>query len=290
MMNNGQPMNRWLLALVVSVFIGICRGALGSALGSALAVDDACLKAAKTELEKLYCKVVSEGQGDGLPSPTDFKRNDPGVQALLLRRPAGRLGLELPETDGTSATPRQPEASLEPVPKPRPQEPESDPQPAGRLADCRLEGQRITCPRGRFALLENLPNSELADGVLGPDNRLGLSSFEGGRDNAEAVRRYLSDAYDQYILKMVDIGLGANTMSFTAFHNAFHTLEDAGVDFAGRMEQTFSLLKQDKKTLGVKARYHDELPQDLSLCTVINADIIVCDNVGTNWVFVSPTR
>jgi hypothetical protein len=40
----------------------------------------------------------------------------------------------------------------------------------------------------------------------------------------------------------------------------------------------------------VKARYHDELPQDLSLCTVINAGIIVCDNVGTNWVYVSSTR
>jgi len=104
------------------------------------------------------------------------------------------------------------------------------------------------------------------------------------------VRRYLSKAYDRYIPAMVDIGLGANTMSFTAFHNAFHTTEDGGIDFARRMEQTFTLLKQDKKNLAVKARYHDELPQDLSLCTVINREIVVCDNVGTNWVYVSPSR
>ncbi len=267
------------LTLLVSVF-GF------SLTQSAFAADDACMKAAKTELEKLYCTVVSEGQGAGLPSPTDFKRNDPSVQALLLRRPAQRLDLEVPEVSGTSAEPQQPQSA----PEPAPAEPGNDPQPTGRLNDCRLEGQRITCPQGHFDLVANQPNSKLAEGVLESDNRLGLSSFEGSRTDEEAVRRYLSDAYDQYIPRMVDIGLGANTMSFTAFHNAFHTMEDAGVDFARCMEQTFSLLKQDKKTLGVKARYHDELPQDLSLCAAINAGIIVCDNVGTNWVFVSASH
>lgn len=257
-------MAKWLALLT----LGACFDA-----AQAAPVDDACMDGAKTELEKLYCKVVSEGQGAGLPSPTDFKRNDPQVQALLLRRPAGRLGLELPQPE--------PERSSQP---------ENGPGPAGRLADCRLQGQRITCPQRRFELVENQPNRKLAEGALEPDNSLGLRPFKGNRNDEEAVRRYLSDAYDRYIPKMVDIGLGANTMSFTAFHNAFHTIEDGGVDFARRMEQTFTLLKQDKKTLAVKARYHDELPQDISLCTVINRDIIVCDNVGTNWVYVSPSR
>lgn len=268
---------RWL-ALVV---LGACVGYAWAA-----PADDACMEDAKTELEELYCTVVSEGQGAGLPSPTDFKRNDPGVQALLLRRPAGRLGLEVPLVSGTSAKSQPPHAK----PEPAPAETEEDQEPTGQLTECRLEGKRITCPQRRFELVANQPNSKLADGVLEPDNRLGLSSFKGNRNDEEKVRRYLSDAYDRYIPKMVDIGLGANTMSFTAFHNAFHTMEDAGVDFAQRMEQTFSLLKQDKKNLAVKARYHDELPDDLSLCAVINRDIVVCDNVGTNWVFVSPSR
>ena len=277
-------MTRWLWAVVFSVCAGLAQ--------AAPATDGACMEAAKTELEQLYCKIVSEGQGSGLPSPTDFKRNDPGVQALLLRRPAQRLGLEVPETNGTSAEPQRPQAPPQTVADPAPAsiEPETDPLPSDELAECRLEGQRISCPQGRFDLVSNLPNSQLADGVLEPENRLGLGSFEGNRNDDEAVRRYLSNAYDQYIPKMVDLGLGANTMSFTAFHNAFHTMEDAGVDFGYRMEQTFTLLKQDKKTLGVKARYHDELPQDLSLCTVINADIVVCDNIGTNWVYASPSR
>lgn len=263
---------------------------LGLCIGTANAAGSACLESAETELEKLYCKVVAEGEGAGLPSPTDFKRNDPQVQALLLRRPAGRLGLEVPQPEA-SATADARTQTEQADPQPEVTEPENNPPAdSGQLVDCRLEGQRITCPERRFDLAMNQPNGRLADGALEPDNRLGLSSYEGNRNDEEAVRRYLSDAYDRYIPKMVDIGLGANTMSFTAFHNAFHTMEDAGVDFARRMEQTFSLLKQDKKNLAVKARYHDEVPNDLSLCTFINRDIIVCDNVGTNWVYVIPSR
>lgn len=266
---------RWLFLLT-----------LGAFAGSLNATGEGCLENARTDLETLYCKVVSEGQGAGLPTWTDFRRNDPKVQALLLRRPAGRLGLVVPEVTASSAKPPQPQ-------------PANDPDDAkqvdtrqfrGKLARCRLEGPRINCPQGRYDLISNLPNRKLANGVLAAENHLGLSSFTGDRSDEDAVRRYLSDAYDRYIPKMVEIGLGANTMSFTAFHNAFHTMEDGGVDFARRMERTFTLLKQDKKNLAVKARYHDELPQDLSLCAVINADIVVCDNVGTNWVYVSPSR
>ena len=66
---------------------------LAWALGgsAAYAANDGCMDGAKTDLEKLYCQVVREGQGAGLPSATDFRRNDPQVQRLLLRRPAGRL-------------------------------------------------------------------------------------------------------------------------------------------------------------------------------------------------------
>ncbi|NMT62655.1 hypothetical protein DIT72_04750 [Marinobacter orientalis] len=258
-------------------------------MSTANAAGSACLEGAETGLEKLYCEVVAEGGGAGLPSPTDFKRNDPQVQALLLRRPAGRLGLEVPQP-GASATADARTQTEQADTQPEVAEPENNP-PAdgGQLADCRLEGQRITCPERRFDLAMNQPNSRLADGALEPDNRLGLSSYKGSRKDEEAVRRYLSDAYDRYIPKMVDIGLGANTMSFTAFHHAFHIMEDGGVDFARRMEQTFTLLKQDKKNLAVKPRYHDELPGDLSLCMEINRDIVVCDDVGTNWVYISPS-
>ncbi len=255
---------------------------------SVASADEACLTSAQTDLERAYCEVVERGGGAGLPSMVDFRRNDPNVQALLLRQPAKRVGLALPKD---SAKPK-------PVSKPEP-EPEmaaptrqptktssSEPSIAQGLADCQLKRELIQCPSTAYKLAGNRTLAALDDGVLEPGNRLGIEPFNGVRNDDEAVRSYLSNAYDRYIPKMLAIGLGANTMSFTAFHNAFHTLEGGGVDFSERMEQTYELLKQDRKTLGVKTRYHDELPENLAQCVTIDYNIVVCDNVGTNWVFV----
>lgn len=252
--------------------------------------DDRCLQSASTELERLHCQVVAQGGGQGLPSQADFRRNDPSVQALLLRRPAQRLGLTVPEAPVTSG-------GAQTSPEPQPSAAESASEPAEStpvrsdgLADCRLRGEGIVCRDRQYHLALNRPNGDLAPGVLTAQNRLDLQPFSGDRTNEQQVRRYLSNAYDRYIPKMLAIGLGANTMSFTAFHNAFHTLESGGVDFAERMEQTYELLKQDKKNLAGQARYHEQLPEDLALCEPVGADIIVCDNVATNWVFVDRTR
>ncbi len=274
-------LNRLLLAALV----------LATASGVAVA-EEACSASATTDLERLYCDVVAQGGGQGLPSQADFRRNQPQVQALLLRRPAKRLGLSVP---AVSAEPAQskPAPALPASPKPPKPEPEqADLQSTrfGQLASCALNGERIVCPDRQFKLALNQPNRALAPGVLEDENRLGLRPFQGDRSDEQQVRAYLSSAYDRYIPKMLAIGLGANTMSFTAFHNAFHTLEDGGVDFAERMERTYQLLKQDKLNLAVQARYHDRLPENLALCEVINPDIIVCDNVATNWVFVSRTQ
>lgn len=248
--------------------------------------DEACLATAQSNLERLYCEVVARGGGAGLPSAVDFQRNDPKVQALLLRQPAKRLSLTMPEV---SASPES-----EPEPEPEPTTPEGEPanEPnselsiARGLAGCQLKGEFIQCPNAAYELAGNRTLASLKDGVLEPGNRLEIVPFDGERNDDEAVRSYLSAAYDRYIPKMLAIGLGANTMSFTAFHNAFHTLESGGVDFSERMGQTYELLKQDRKTLGVNTHQHDELPENVSLCETINRDVIVCDNVGTNWVFV----
>lgn len=242
--------------------------------------DEACLTSAQSDLERLYCEVVERNGGAGLPSAMDFKRNDPKVQALLLRRPAKRLGLALPEISAPSET----EATKPSVESPKESSTESSIFQG--LADCQLRSKFIQCPKATYELTGNRTLASLDDGVLEPGNRLGIVSFDGERNDDEAVRSYLSAAYDRYIPKMLAIGLGANTMSFTAFHNAFHTLENGGVDFSERMGQTYELLKQDRKMLALTTRYQDELPESLSLCTVINRDVIVCDNVGTNWVFV----
>lgn len=264
-------------------------------LPSAASANDQCLSAAETDLERLYCEVFSKGGGAGLPSQPDFNRNDPQVQALLLKRPAARLGLTVPAPGKTAPPQPTPVDKASTAASPASSHPgkesservaEPEPGVTQNLSGCELNGEQIRCPRGHYQLAENRPLSAIAEDALGPDNQLSFPSFEGNRSDETVVRPYLSDAYDQYIPKMLRIGLGANTMSFTAFHNAFHTLEGGGVDFAERMARTYELLKQDRRTLGVKTRYHDELPTNLTLCNTINRDVIVCDNVGTNWVFV----
>ncbi|WP_286221163.1 hypothetical protein [Marinobacter apostichopi] len=274
-------LNRSLLAALV----------LAMASGVVVA-EEVCSASATTDLERLYCDVVAQGGGQGLPSQADFRRNQPQVQALLLRRPAKRLGLSVPAvtTEPAQSKPAPASQASTKPPKPEPEQADSQPTRFDQLADCALKGERIVCPDRQFKLALNQPNRALAPGVLEDQNRLGLRPFQGDRSDEQQVRAYLSGAYDRYIPKMLAIGLGANTMSFTAFHNAFHTLEDDGVDFAERMERTFQLLKQDKLNLTVQARYHDRLPENLALCEVINPDIIVCDNVATNWVFVSRTQ
>ncbi len=277
--------------------------------------DSGCLNAAKTELEQAYCKVVSGGEGAGLPSFEDFRRNDAMVQALLLKRPAERLGLALPGRNRTQGAPSTAVQQQPPPPSQprhsagqqadRPSAPTATPASPTRAAssspaqsgfaamdvsDCRLTGQGdvILCPDSRYVLASNRPKGELRPGVLDDGNRLDLPSFRGRRSDDQAVIGYLSDAYARYVPKILEIGLGGATLSFTEFHHAFHTTEAAGIDFARRSEETFQLLKADRKTLGVQSRLHDRVPAGIESCMDISPEIIVCDDVGTNWVYVRP--
>ncbi|TBW58120.1 hypothetical protein EZI54_04490 [Marinobacter halodurans] len=251
-------------------------------------VYGACPKDPATAYEQLYCDIQAKGGGSTLPSFEDFRRNSPQVQALLLKRPAARLGLSVPGPEAAtsqSAKPSPPGTSERPK-----TEPESGPTPPPAVASafegCQLGGTVIRCPSARYELATNQANSALRAGVLDDDNRLGLSAYRGDLSDETAVRAYLSDAYDRYIAKMLEIGLGGTTMSFTRFYNSFRRHEAKGIDFAQRMDETFDYLKQDKRTLGVNRKPPDELPKSLKNCAPSGARVIVCDNVATNWVYV----
>lgn len=245
-----------------------------------------CPEQPPTQYERIYCEIKSKGGGAALPSFEDFRRNDPNVQALLLKRPASSLGIDLPAS--TQPTPEVPSSDSKPQrPKPaaEPPKPESIPV-AGALGECGLQGATIQCLGQSYQLAKNRPNSALKDGVLDESNKLGLESFAGDLSNETTVRTYLSNAYDRYIAKMLEIGLGGATMSFTRFYNSFYRHEAEGVDFAERMESTFSYLKQDKRNLAVSGRLTDELPKRIQECAWAGHSLIVCDNVATNWVYV----
>lgn len=94
--------------------------------------------------------------------------------------------------------------------------------------------------------------------------------------DTEAVQSYLSDAYRLYIPKMLDIGLGATTLSFTKFHRAFHVNEAQGVDFAERLEASYALLKNDWMSPAVDTRIPVNRPASMSACEQLNERYFVC--------------
>ncbi|ENO14764.2 hypothetical protein J057_05416 [Marinobacter nanhaiticus D15-8W] len=232
----------------------------------------------------MYCEIKAKGGGTTLPSFEDFRRNAPQVQALLLKRPAQRLGIEIPKPAANAMAPTADDEHRS-QPEPETAVPETSPTPAG-MDNCVLKGKVILCSGRIYRLATNQPNSALGEGVLGESNTLALESFSGGLNDEAAVRRYLSNAYDRYIAKMVEIGLGGATMSFTRFYNSFHRHETEGVDFAERMESTFRYLKEDKQNLAVSGRLTDELPKRIQECAWAGRAVIVCDDVATNWVYV----
>lgn len=272
---------------VISGYLRVCSLVLLCLASGASQAAPQCQP--QTDYERLYCQIKAKDANTPLPSFEDFRRNDPQVQVLLLKRPAARWGLAVPSPE---ATPK-PQKSAAPKPSALATPPATEASASKNRAtgnrgwsDCTLQNDAIRCPGRHFELISNLPNSALRAGALAEDNKLGLPSFTGDLNDEVAVRQYLSTAYDRYIVKMLEIGLGGATMSFTRFYNGFWRHQSQGVDYAQRMESTYHFLKQDKKTLAVKARLHSKLPANLDNCSAINGDVLVCDDVATSWVFV----
>lgn len=67
-------------------------------------------------------------------------------------------------------------------------------------------------------------------------------------------------AYHRYIGKMLSVGLGGTTISYTKLSYTFRELYEDNGDFAARFEAMFGYLKKDKAALALKPRYGDQLP------------------------------
>ncbi|WP_390615781.1 hypothetical protein [Maricurvus nonylphenolicus] len=246
-----------------------------------------------TELEKVFCQL--KAKGESLPSLEDFRRNQPRIQALLLKAPARRQGIALPKVVTKAKPPAPKKTVVNSKPEPRKASPAAQPvsstprQLPSSLSSCQLQGHLIQCPRQQFRLATNRANRYLAKGALGPDNRLGLSNYQGERQNPQALKRHLTRSYERYIEKMLSIGLGASTMSFSKFYYTHDELQQLGVDFADRFETMFGYLKKDKASMAIKDSYLDALPPGIGSCNRLKDNILVCDNGEHNWVYLSFT-
>ncbi|UZE95296.1 hypothetical protein [Alkalimarinus alittae] len=246
----------------------------------------------QTAYERIYCEIVERGEGKRLPRFEDFKKNDVMVQRLLLKRPAQKLKIALPSPSKAKAKKGANQTSV--LDKParlkqtnKANEVASVVSSNVSLSRCTLGKNLITCGQRRFGLIRNEPNGRLANGVLGDQHLMALPPFRGDAENGREVQFYLSEVYGHYIQRMIDIGLGASTMSYARFYHTFYDLKVKSVDFSERFETMYRFLKKDKKTMAVKTLPSHKRPHSLSQCDDITEKMIVCDIGSVNWVYMN---
>lgn len=252
----------------------------------------ACEKFAQTPLEQAFCKIKAL-RPELLPyNLNDFRKNPAKTQWFLLTRPAKAAGVVLPPAPKAPSI-VEPKIAEPATPKPTAQTSSAKTKSAAHgaeaspyestLTDCSLKGEYIECADGRYQLLDNLPNNLLEPGAL--DKPFSLPSYTGAAGDVEAHRSYVAACYKAYVLHMVSFGLAASTMSYTKFYHTQAEVRGLGADFSSRLVTMFDYLKRDKATIGVKRRYTDALPSGIEQCARISAQVLVCDDVKTNWVY-----
>lgn len=248
-----------------------------------------CRLDAATELEQAYCEILAKGQS--LPDFYDFQRNPANTQWLLLRSAAKRAGVELPAVDKaataltTSATApafaNQPRSAAPSTRAAQPRRPREATQSPEALDQCRVTQREIACNDRRYYLAINVPVKRLNPRVLTVDNRLQFAPPAADQTSIQ----YLSNLYPYYIEKMLLIGLGDSTVSFTKFAAIYEQSAAQEENFGQRFSEMYELLKQERRTMAVKTRYRDNYPQSIDNCMQLNSDLIACDNIEQNWIY-----
>lgn len=249
--------------------------------------ENQCSSQANTKLEHTLCEIKTKGSSTSLPSLNEFRKNDARMQYLLLKRPAKRLGITLPKP--SSAKPKPKPASISQTYK-KPaiitKNGREKTQPTvninNKLDECTLLNDRLKCPFSNYDLVTNAPLRNLDRTSLSSNNTL---SIEKATKADQSDLRYNTQVYRTYIEKMLSIGLGYSTMSFTKFSYIYNDSIAQGHDFPERMFDMFELLKTERKTNGIKARYDNKIPESISWCMNLSEALIVCDNKEQNWVY-----
>jgi len=152
------------------------------------------------------------------------------------------------------------------------------------LASCSLQQLTLQCASGRYQLLGNKTNQQLSADALAEDHKLELPVYTGATDDAVAIDNYLAKAYDRYLAGMMEIGLGASTMSYTKFANLYHYIVEQRLDFSGRFETMYQFLKKDKAAIGVSTKLSLATGFSPQYCSELE-NFVACDYQHINYVF-----
>ncbi len=258
-----------------------------------------CFALAETYYEQVYCQLQAKAQTKNLPSFNQFKKNNEQVQASLLKRPAERNGIKLPlpikkppvaaETrlavmETSVTTKATPAITQKPTVQIARAEPIAAIHRAAPIVDnifgCELISKQLQCSNGVFTLVGNKSNQRLTKSALTAENKMDLPVYKDG-----AANQYLTRAYQQYIVKMCEIGLCGVTMTFGKFTYLYQDIKSKGLDFAQRFETMYSFLKKDKASMGVSES--TVMPQGLIAgdCSPLGDRYYVCEKQGRNFIF-----
>lgn len=294
---------RTLLALFLAIHSIASNGA--NAQGTLHNTISTCLSQSHNELEETYCKIQAKNPNHNLPSFNDFQNNPPKMQYLLLKGPARKLNIQLPKP-ARSKSPKTAQAAgtknlkaqeklvkkLTPTIRSNIASPNipktQDPQPhnsSKKMQHCKLDKLWIHCNEMYYKLVTNKKNTELEKNALNESNKMHIQDRDSEAFSGVSNIKYLSKTYPIYINKMLSIGLGAGTMSFTRYASIYEVSEKNQQNFSERMETMFGFLKTDKRGNAIKSRYDALLPADIESCMPLDDNLIVCDNVNKNWVY-----
>ncbi len=249
-----------------------------------------CELEAKAPLELSYCEILKAGHGGSLPNFYEFRRNPESTQRLLLRGSASKAGITLPGTSGKQArttiiTTPPPKAEQNPKQAPPPAAyrdalPRENVKQNTSIHQCQIQENRILCNTQQYFLAINVPVKRIKASVLSAQNRLLFRP----QTAQETAIEYLSDMYPLYIEKMLLLGLGDSTLSFTKFHAIYEGAKDNNA-FRERFTEMYELLKKERQSMAVKSRYLNNYPTNIGSCMPISAQLIACDNVAQNWIY-----
>jgi len=267
----------------------------------ASALTSKCFVQAETYYEQIYCEIKEQGKGKALPTFVDFKNNNEITQALLLKRDAAALHISIimPKSNtlknnhlsGTArlkqniSLPSQHTLNSKNSSKVNIQTGQSL-SSSSNNPPCSFMGNMISCNTLKFHQIGNKTNSALKHGALDPQNKIGLPPFIGNKAQQSKINSYLYKSYVLYIEKMLEIGLGGVTMSFTKFAYLFNDLLEKKVDFSSRFETMYSFLKKDKQQLAISEQITPANHLTIDDCFKLTNRIYICDNRARNYVYV----
>lgn len=283
-----------------------------------------CDPAPGNQYEKIFCQLKRSGRGQELSTLHDFRKNPPLTQAFLLKKPAERAGitLRIPERHNTETVDRQADLLLKTTGSnasaiTAPPRPTADPKALAKtvvsvapvapgqpetgkkilpvektnpLESCVLRDFALQCEHGMFRLVTNRANQHLEEGMLSEGHRLGLPVFQGKASDREALEQYWQQAYSRYLAGMMEIGLGASTLSYSKFVHLYNHLVSQQLNFAERFETMYHFLKLDKSSIGVSTRPVIAEGFTTRYCSELSPELLACEYQRDNYIFTkSPT-